>query len=220
MSKPYDAATKALIRFRPRDWLAFLGFDPTLPVIARDTDLATVSSAADGVYEVGGDASFALHFEWEAGHTGSQLPGRLLAYNVTLSDRLGLPVRSVAVLLTPGADSPALTGVLEKRLPDATLLLGFYYLVVRVWQIAAEQFLAAGLALLPFAPIAKVTAATLPNVVCRVEARLEEAVTFAMGAKRASNWCAKKGTRRGARRGNVLSSCVSGGSGLGSRILA
>ncbi|MBC8136078.1 MAG: hypothetical protein H8F28_09355 [Fibrella sp.] len=53
---PYEATTRVPLGTRPQDWLAFLGLPPDAPVELLDTDLSTVSAAADGVLRVGGDA--------------------------------------------------------------------------------------------------------------------------------------------------------------------
>lgn len=172
---PYDATAHVLLATRPRDWLAFLGLPSDAPVTLETPDLSTVSAAADGVLRVGGDRPEAIHIEFESGHGGSELPGRLLRYNVLAGDALRLPVRSIAVLLRKEADSPRLTGRLERILPDGTVYHWFSYSVIRVWQIPAADFFAAGLSLLPLAPIAQVERADLPDVLARMDTRLEAA---------------------------------------------
>ena len=114
---PYDATTRVLLGTRPQDWLTFLGLSPDAPVELLDTDLSTVSAAADGVLRVGGNAPEVLHIEFESGHTGKQLPRRLLRYGVLLGDTLNLPVRSVAILLSKEANSPDLSGELRQTRP-------------------------------------------------------------------------------------------------------
>jgi hypothetical protein len=59
----------------------------------------------------------------------------LRLYNDVLDDRHGLPVWSEAFLLRPEADSPQLTGVLTRGLPDGTPIHDFRYGITRVWQL-------------------------------------------------------------------------------------
>lgn len=176
--KPYDAAVRTLIGTRPQDWLRFLNLPTDVPVTVLDTDLSVVSAATDGLLRVGGEHPFGIHFEFETGHHGAKLPSRLCAYNSQASEQTGLVFLSVLVLLNSGADSPAITGVLERHLPGANRrrICRFGYEVLRVWQTAPETFLDAGLGLLPFAPTGNVTLAEVPNVVARMTDTVEAAV--------------------------------------------
>ncbi len=86
------------------------------------------------------------------------LPVRLQRYNILIHYREALPVQSVALLLRPEADGPAMSGLLQHRLPDGSLYHEFRYNVVRIWERSVEEILAGGLATLPLAPIANVSA--------------------------------------------------------------
>lgn len=174
--KRYDAATKTLLGIRPHDWLRFLGLPTDVSVEILDTDLSSVSAAADGLLKVGEESPFGLHIEFESRHGGKQLPTRLLSYNIWAAGQTGLVILSIAFLLTPEADSPAITSLLEQRLPDSTLIHAFYYKVVRVWQVAPEQFLSAGLGLVPLAPLGNVAVGELPEVVRKMEEQLDTAI--------------------------------------------
>ena len=53
----------------------------------------------------------------------------------------------------PGADGPALTGVLRQQSPDGRCRLEFCYHLVRAWQWDTEAILAGGMDLLPLASL-------------------------------------------------------------------
>lgn len=52
LSKPFDATAKHLLSVDPAAWLTFAALVPDGPMPLLDTDLATVSAAADGVIRV------------------------------------------------------------------------------------------------------------------------------------------------------------------------
>ncbi len=82
--------------------------------------------------------------------------------------------RSFAILLTKGANSPAITGHLERWLPDGTLVHSFHYDVIRVYEIPAEEFLASGLSVVPLAPLGALPNDQLPRVVDRMGERFKK----------------------------------------------
>jgi len=104
-------------------------------------------------------------------------------YNVLISRRHGIPVRSAIILLRNAADGPEMTGVYEQRLPSGAVNLHFRYEVVRVWEHPVEQFLEGGIGILPLAPLAKVTKKELPAVVERMAERLRVEVEPAEAEK-------------------------------------
>lgn len=176
--KPYDAAVRTLLGTNPQDWLRFLNLPDVATVETLDTDLSFVTTSADGLLRVGDTEPFGLHFEFEAGHHGSETPGRLCAYNLWAFDRYKLPFWSVLVLLKPEADSPRITGTWEQRLPGATrtLVHSFTYQVVRVWKIAPDVLLSTGFGVFPLAPIADVADADLPALIERMTQLVDTAI--------------------------------------------
>ncbi len=79
-AKPYDPTLKALVETEPESWPALLG-DPTGPTEVIDSDVATVSGAADKVLRVSADPPYLLHLEFVAGHDAADLPRKLLVRN-------------------------------------------------------------------------------------------------------------------------------------------
>ena len=121
MPKPFDATTKYLWRAGPDDWLALASLVPDGPLRILDSDLSTVSTAADAVIRVNGPEPWLVHLEVQSSNS-KLLIWRLLRYNVLLSDRHKLPALSVVILLRPEADRADLTGRLERRLPSGRII--------------------------------------------------------------------------------------------------
>ncbi|MCI0461812.1 MAG: hypothetical protein L0Z62_33090 [Gemmataceae bacterium] len=170
-TKPFDPTLKTLVETDPESWPALLG-RPGGPTEAIDSDIGTVSGAADKVLRVATDEPYLLHLEFVVGHDAAQLPRRLPVRNGLLEDRHGLPVRSAVLPLHPGADSPQLTGIYQRAFPGEEPYLIFHYQVLRVWQLPPGPLLSGGLALLPLAPISAVTEAELPGIIKQMGQRL------------------------------------------------
>jgi predicted transposase YdaD len=172
MSQEYDATLKTLAETSPADWPPLLGLRRARVTIG-DADIATVvSGATDKVLHVHDRPEYLLHLDFQSGHDTSLLPGKLRLYSAVLEYRSGLLVRSAAVLLRPEADSPQLTGRLERAFPGEAPYAYQGYLVLRVWQMPPERFLKGGLGMLPLAPISNVREAELPRVIRRMKQRL------------------------------------------------
>lgn len=177
-TKPFDVSLKNLIGSNPQDWLPLFDLAPNTPITALDSDLASMSLAADRLYRIGdGDTAYGLHAELESGHTGSELPRRLLEYSVFAEAKHKLLFRSVAVLLTKGANSPLITGRLERRLPNGMLIHTFRYDVVRVYEIPSEELLTTGLSVVPLAPLGTLPPGELERVVERMGSRFRSEAT-------------------------------------------
>lgn len=170
-TKPYDPTLKALVETEPESWPAFVG-SPAGPTAVIDADLSTVSGAADKVLRVAAATPYLLHLEFVTGHDSSSLPRKLHVRNGLLEDRHEMPVRSVAILLQPRADSPQLTEIYERGFPEEEPYLHFRYSVVRVWLLPPEPLLTGSVALLPLALISAVTEAELPGIIKRMEQNL------------------------------------------------
>jgi hypothetical protein len=166
MPKDYDPTLKAMVEGAPDSWLPAVG-RPLAPVTVEDADLATlVSGAVDKVLRVHADPPYLVHLDFQAGHDSARLPPRLRLYNAVLDYRHDLPVLSVAVLLHPDADSPQLTGRVERAVSGEPPHAFLGYKVLRVWEMSVEQLLTGGLGPLPLAPISNVGQEDLPEVIC------------------------------------------------------
>ncbi len=175
MPKPFDATTKFLVELNPTDWLHLLGL-PVGPTRITETDLSTVSTAADRLVIVAANPPYALLVEFQ-GNTDPEFESRLLEYAVLAKNRLKMPVYCVVVLLRSFAGHAALKGRYVMRGPDDELLLDFRYRALRVWRMPPEVFLAGGLAVLPLATIANTRRSELVRILDRIEERLDTEAT-------------------------------------------
>jgi hypothetical protein len=172
VSKPYDAAGKDLLAADPAGWAAFLGVvRPPDRVDVVDSDLSTVTAAADKVIRVKDDPAWLINIEFQSWRDPA-VPWQLLKYNALLHERHGGTVASVLVVLAEKADSPAYSGRLRVA-PPLGPAWEFAYTVVRVWELSAEKLLAGPLALLPLAPVADVPLSEVPGVIVQAGTRLE-----------------------------------------------
>ncbi len=173
MEKPYDVTTKMLIEFAPEDWLRLIGIENAVVEII-DADVSTLISDGDKAMKVSSPEEIIAQLEIQSSYDDS-LPLRKLIYSVVLIKRHGLPVKSAVILLRPEADGPEYRKPLEFRLPNGKLTHYFDFDVIRLWELPVEILLQGGLATLPLAPLAKFEPGRLPEVMRRIELRLEEA---------------------------------------------
>ena len=173
MSKPFDATTKELLESDPRAWLELLLGRKVNDVRVLNVDLSTITTEADSVLLVEETEPWLVHVEFQAGYE-AHLPLRIQRYNILVHYREGLPVQSIVLLLRPEADGPAMSGLLQHRLPDGSLYHEFRYNVVRIWERPVEEILAGGLATLPLAPIADVSQEELPDLVRKINQRIRQ----------------------------------------------
>lgn len=117
MSKPFDAVGKELLQADPAAWTALLGVvRPADRIELVDTDLATVSAAADKVLLIKDEPNWLMNVEFLS-WCDPEAQRQLLAYSGLLQRRHALAVASVLVLLAPKADSRAFTGAYDVATP-------------------------------------------------------------------------------------------------------
>ncbi len=168
----FDVSTKELVWDDPVAWLQRLGIDVRGPVEVIDSDITALTASADKVIRVGGLAEpFLVNIEFQSSHD-SQLTRTLWFRQVALDHRHDLPVLTILVLQRKEANSPSLTGVYERFLPDGQLTNRYHYQVVRLWQEPADSFLNAGVELVPLAPLAAVDQGQLPELVHKMGERI------------------------------------------------
>jgi hypothetical protein len=182
MPGPLDDTLKYLTELSPQDWVVEGGW-PAAPAGLIDADIATVTGATDKVIQVQGPPDWLLAVDFHAGHDAVHLPPKTLLYNEALGKRHDLRVRSLAVVLHPGADSPQLTGLYERGFPGEPADVLLRYRVVRVWQVPAARWLAGGLGVLPLAPLGAVKEAELPAVIAQMKERLDREVPRSQAAE-------------------------------------
>jgi predicted transposase YdaD len=170
MSKPFDATSKFLVETRPEDWVAFLHLPPG-PVEIKETDMSTVSAAADRVVYVDAEEPYILHIEFQADKDNEMIE-RMLEYHVHIARRQKIPVETVLIVLRSFEGHRRFTGHYRRHGARGRTNLSFDYTVERIWQKDPEEFLNGGLATLPFAVVAKVRKNAVASMFEKVEARL------------------------------------------------
>ncbi len=176
MPKPFDVTTKELLEIDPRVWLELLLGRKVGEVSILNVDLSTITTEADSVLLVQETEPWVVQLEFQSSYD-SDLPLRLQRYSILVHYRHRFPVVSIALLLCPDANGPAMTGVLQHRWPDGLVYHEFRYNVVRTWERPAEEILTGGLATLPLAPLARVTENDLPAVIQAMRQRLDREAT-------------------------------------------
>ena len=168
----FDVSAKELVWDDPAACLERFGIGPPGPVEVIDSDITALTAGADKVIKVGGPDPYIVNIELHSYHdTG--LTRKLWFRQVALDYRHDLPVLTVLLLLCKEANSPGLTGVYERQLPDGWQTNRYNYRVVRLWEEDPESYLTAGVNLVPLAPLANVTAEALPGLVRRMAARID-----------------------------------------------
>lgn len=172
MERPFDPALKTLAELAPADWLPLAGRRRRRVTVA-DSDVGTiVSGASDKLFRVHDDPEYLLHLDFETGHFRAELPLRLRLYNSVFEYRHDRVVLSVPVLLSPAADSPQWSGLLQRGFSGEQPLSTLRYQVIRVWQLPVEQLLTGGPGTLALAPISNITEGQLRAVIRRMRERL------------------------------------------------
>jgi len=170
--RPFDVATRHLIEGDPASWLAWVGLPVNGPVHPVESDLSTVLADVDKVLRVEALAPWLAHLELQSTHD-PRLPYRLLQYHALLLYRHSLPVETTVVLLRPGADGPQMSGLLDQRGTFDQQTVAFHYRVVRLWERPVDELLTGGLSILPLAPLAAFEPHRLPEIMQRLDERLE-----------------------------------------------
>jgi hypothetical protein len=190
MPKPFDATMRKLIELGPVAWLRFLGVPISDPsqVTVIDSNVSTITAEADKVLWIATPEPWIEHIELQASRD-ARLSERSHLYNVLLSYHHRVPVRTALVLLRPEAFGVELSGNLEKRLPGEAAYCWFRYDIMKVWEQPLEALLAAGLPVLPLAPIARVLPEAVPDVLVAITERLNQEAT---PEERATLWASSK----------------------------
>ena len=169
MDQPFDPIFKTLAELGPADWLP-LAKRRRRRVTVEDSDIGTiVSGATDKLFRVHDDPEYLLHLDFEAGHFHSDLPLRLRLYNSVFEYRHKRVVLSVPVLLSPAADSPQWTGLLQRGLPRVDAFSTLRHEVIRVWTVPSDQHLAGGVRALAPAPLSKISEGEVRDAVLVID---------------------------------------------------
>ena len=105
MAMEFDAVSKYLLEAGPREWLELAGWTTQAKLSPVDSDLSTVTSNADKFFRVEEDPPWLVNFEPFSSRDATG-PPRVFLYHALGMVKLGLPVLSVVILLSPRADLP------------------------------------------------------------------------------------------------------------------
>jgi predicted transposase YdaD len=167
----FDVSAKELIWDDPAAWLDRLGIGAPGPVTVVDSDITTLTAAADKVIRVDGPQPYLVNFELQSSNQ-TDLVETTWFRQAALFHRHRLPVLTVLVLLRRDANAPSVTGRFEMSLPDGWLANQYNYRVVRIWQDDPEAYLTAGVNLVPLAPLTNIAEEALPGLVQRMADRI------------------------------------------------
>jgi hypothetical protein len=170
VSNEYDSTLKELLEDAPESWPNLVG-RPGGTATVINADIGTVTGAADKVIRVSGPPDWILHVEAQAGPDAS-LPMRSHVYNVILSQRYGLPVHTVLLLLHRKANLARINGVHEIGFAGQEPYLRFRYQVIRGWEVPPERFLAGGPGTAPLAMIGAFSEEDLVSLVKKIKRQL------------------------------------------------
>jgi hypothetical protein len=130
---PFDVATKELVWEAPAVWLERFRVYPAGPVVVIDSDITTLTAAADKVIRVSDPEPYLVNIELQSYHDAG-LARKLWFRGCALDYRHDLPVLTVLLLLCKEANSPHLTGTYERNLPNGWQTNRYHYQVIRLWE--------------------------------------------------------------------------------------
>ncbi len=167
----FDVSAKELVWDDPAAWLDRFEIRPRGPVKVIDSDITTVTAAADKVISIGGAERYLVNLELQSSYDQA-LVETTWYRQAALYHRHRLPVLTVLVLLRRAANSPSMTGTLEIRMPDGWRTNEYNYRVVRMRDEDPEAYLTSGINLVPLAPLTNLREDQLPQVVRRMDERI------------------------------------------------
>src|SRR5882724_4056277 len=150
MALTFDATLKDMGRDSPQGFLTAFDRPPTVPVKLLNVDLSTVTAAADLILGLGDPLEEIIQLDFQSS-AAAWKHADLMVYNALLFAHYHVPVHTVLVLLRPQAAHANLNGVLRYAPRPGRGSMDFSYEVVRLWQIPADDLLAADLGVAPLA---------------------------------------------------------------------
>lgn len=174
-----DVSMKHAMAEFPQDWAEFVGVCKGTPVRVVDSDVSTVATLADKVIEVLAAKPFVLHLEPQSYYDKS-LDIRMFEANGRLTKRHEQFVHTCVLLLDRRAWGLGNTGRYHEKSPIGVGHVDFQYDTLKVWELPVQKVLAAGIGLLPLAPICDVPRDDVPDVVRRMSERFSAEVPRAV----------------------------------------
>ena len=157
MAMTFDATLKDMGRECPQGFLAEFDQAPAAPVKLLNVDLSTVTTAADLIVGLGDPLNEIIHFEFQSS-AAAWKHADLMVHSALLFAHYHVPVHTVAILLRPEAAHTNLNGTVAYAPRPGRGKMDFSYEVVRLWERAAEELLAADLGVTPLAMLGRLPA--------------------------------------------------------------
>ena len=153
MAGPWDHFFKKLVGQCPAQYVKWVEEEAQF-IGERNIELKIKHRYADALLEVVlKNQKALLHFEFQVAKD-DDMPERMHEYNVMAGRQYELPVYSYVVYLRNHRKLPRSPYI--KRFVDGKQTHRFYYKVIKLWEVPAEQILAMGWkGLLPLIPLAK-----------------------------------------------------------------
>ncbi len=153
MAKPWDDTMKRLIRAHPQHFVSWVLKDAIFKA-ALSIELKNWTREADFLLDViQNEQQMLVHMEFQS-REDEDMAQRLLEYNVLATREHGRPVLSCLIYLRK--DSRIAESPLIWELPDGQKILYFHFIIIKLWEITAEELIQTNLTgLLPLVPLTK-----------------------------------------------------------------
>ncbi len=154
MAMTFDATLKDMGRDSPHGFLAAFDRPPTAPLKLLNVDLSTVTTAADLVVGLGEPLAEIVQLDFQS-NAAAWKHADLMVYHALLFAHYRVPVHTVILLLRPQAAHANLNGAIAYAPRPGRGKMDFGYEIVRLWERAAEELLAAELGVTPLAMLGR-----------------------------------------------------------------
>jgi hypothetical protein len=153
MAKPWDDTMKRLIRVHPQHFVSWV-LKGAIYKAALSIELKNWTREADFLFDViQNDQQMLIHMEFQSSED-EDMAQRLLEYNVLATREHGRSVLSCLIYLRK--DSKIAESPLIWELPNGEKILYFHFIVIKLWEITAEELIQTNLTgLLPLVPLTK-----------------------------------------------------------------
>jgi predicted transposase YdaD len=153
MPKPWDDTMKRLIRTHPQHCVSWV-LKGAIFKAALSIELKNWTRETDFLLDViQNERQMLIHMEFQS-REDEDMAQRLLEYNVLATREHGRPVLSCVIYLRK--DSKIAESPLIWELPNGQRVLYFHFIVIKLWDITADELIQTNLiGLLPLVPLTK-----------------------------------------------------------------
>ena len=153
MAKPWDDTMKRLIRAHPQHFVSWV-LKGAIFKAALSIELKNWTREADFLLDViQNERQMLIHMEFQS-REDEDMAQRLLEYNILATREHGRPVLSCVIYLRK--DSKIAESPLIWELPNGQKVLYFHFIVIKLWDITADELIQTNLTgLLPLVPLTK-----------------------------------------------------------------